>query len=171
MPDPTEPDYAELHTLSNFSFLRGASHPQELAERAAQLGYAALAITDQCSLAGVVRAHQAIADLAQGQASVDQSGQMRQASSGPLRLIVGSELQVQEGHRFVVLATDRAGYGRLSRLITRGRRAAPKGEYSLDLSDMDDGLPGCLVIWLATDAAAGALGSDTALDPAIQLRL
>ncbi|MDA8420796.1 MAG: PHP domain-containing protein, partial [Pseudomonadota bacterium] len=54
--------YAELHCVSNFSFLRGASHPGELVEQAVTLGYAALAITDECSLAGVVRAHMAARD-------------------------------------------------------------------------------------------------------------
>lgn len=66
------PDYAELHCLSNFSFLRGASHPQELAAAALEHGYTALAITDECSLAGVVRAHAAIKDIeAKAQAAAD----------------------------------------------------------------------------------------------------
>ena len=56
--------YAELHCLSNFTFLTGASHPEELVSHAGQLGYAALAITDECSLAGVVRAHTAARDCA-----------------------------------------------------------------------------------------------------------
>ena len=62
MPSPL-PDYAELHCLTNFSFQRGASHPGELVERAYELGYAALAITDECSVAGVVRAYAAWKDL------------------------------------------------------------------------------------------------------------
>ena len=101
--------YAELHCLSNFSFLRGASHPEELVERAATLGYAALAITDECSVAGVVRAHVA-------------------AKAHGLRLIVGSELRLVDGLRCVLLATDRRDYGQLCRLITCARLAAPKGE-------------------------------------------
>ena len=108
--------YAELHCLSNFSFLRGASHPEELVERAAELGYAALAITDECSVAGVVRAHGA-------------------ARERGLKLIVGSELRLDDGLRCVLLATDRRGYGQLCRLITRGRRAAPKGQYRLLRAD------------------------------------
>ena len=100
--------YAELHCLSNFSFLRGASRPEELVERAAKLGYAALAITDECSVAGVVRAHVA-------------------AREHGLKLIVGAEFRLEDGLRCVLLARDRAGYGRLCRLITRGRRAAAKG--------------------------------------------
>jgi error-prone DNA polymerase len=105
--------YAELHCLSNFSFLRGASHPEELVERAAALGYAALAITDECSVAGVVRAHVAAKDKG-------------------LKLIVGSEFRLADGLRCVLLATDRRGYGELCRLITRARRAAPKGEYRVE---------------------------------------
>ena len=111
--------YAELHCLSNFSFLRGASHPEELVERAAQLGYAALAITDECSVAGVVRAHVA-------------------AKESGLKLIVGAELRLDDGLRCVLLAQNRAGYGQLCRLITRGRRAAPKGEYKLSRCDLEE---------------------------------
>ncbi len=105
--------YAELHCLSNFSFLRGASHPEELVERAAALGYRALALTDECSVAGAVRAHVA-------------------AREHGLKLIIGSEFRLEDGLRCVLLATDRRGYGELCRLITRARRAAPKGSYSLD---------------------------------------
>jgi error-prone DNA polymerase len=124
------PAYAELHCLSNFSFLRGASHPEELVGRARELGYAALAITDECSLAGVVRAHVA-------------------AKESGIKLIVGSEIEFAEGPRLVLLATDRAGYGRLSVLITRGRRSATKGNYRLSLGDLADGLPSCLALLLA----------------------
>jgi error-prone DNA polymerase len=111
--------YAELHCLSNFTFLRGASRAEELVERAAQLGYAALAITDECSVVGVVRAHVAAKDHG-------------------LKLIVGSEFRLDDGLRCVLLAQDRAGYGLLCRLITRGRRAAPKGEYRLCRADLVD---------------------------------
>ena len=111
--------YAELHCLSNFSFLRGASRPEELVERAAKLGYAALAITDECSVAGVVRAHVA-------------------AREHGLKLIVGAEFRLEDGLRCVLLARDRAGYGRLCRLITRGRRAAKKGEYRLCRRDFEE---------------------------------
>ena len=121
------PAYAELHCLSNFTFLRGASHPEELVKRAAGLGYSALAITDECSLAGVVRAHV-------------------EAKTIGLPLIIGSEIRLQDGPRLVLLATDREGYGNLADLITRGRRRTKKGSYSLDWSDLDGGLPGCLVL-------------------------
>ena len=101
------PDYAELHCLSNFSFLRGASHPQELVERAHALGYRALALTDECSLAGAVRAHQAARECG-------------------LQLILGTEVMV-EGSKLVLLATDRRSYGAISGLITTGRRDAVLG--------------------------------------------
>jgi error-prone DNA polymerase len=123
--------YAELHCLSNFSFLRGASHPGELVKTAAELGYAGLALTDECSVAGVVRAHTAAKDL-------------------PLKLIVGSELNcADDGLKVVVLAEDRQAYAALCGLISRARRAAPKGEYRVGRDDIADFL--CahgLVLWL-----------------------
>ncbi|MFP5381084.1 MAG: error-prone DNA polymerase [Gammaproteobacteria bacterium] len=124
------PPYAELHCLSNFTFLRGASHPEELVARAHALGYAALAITDECSLAGIVRAHVAAKEVG-------------------IKLVVGSELRLEDGPRVVLLATDRAGYGNLSTLVTRGRRSALKGYYRLTLADLADGVPGCLALLLA----------------------
>ncbi len=120
-------DYAELHCLSNFSFLRGASHPAELVERAAVLGYAALALTDECSLAGVVRAHEA-------------------AKETGLKLIVGSEIRLADGPKLVLLAMNREGYAQLSALITLGRRRAAKGEYRLQKADLEAGLPDCLCL-------------------------
>ncbi len=134
------PEYAELHCLTNFTFLRGASKPEELVARARALDYAALAITDECSVAGVVRAHTA-------------------AKEAGLKLIVGTEVHLTCGMRLVVLACNRRGYGKLCRLITRGRRAAEKGEYSLRRADLLELLaPGvsanldtagdCLLLWL-----------------------
>jgi len=123
------PSYAELHCLSNFTFLRGASHAEELVARAVELGYAALALTDECSLAGVVRAH--VAAKAQG-----------------LKLIVGSEVTLDDGNRLVLLAMNRDGYGNLSQLISLARRRSAKGEYALERADLADGLAGCLVLWL-----------------------
>jgi error-prone DNA polymerase len=111
------PDYAELHCLSNFSFLRGASHPEELVERAAALGYAALALTDECSFAGAVRAHQA-------------------AKECGLKLIHGTEIKVDDT-KMVLLASDRRSYGAISALITAGRRRSRKGAYSLSRSDVE----------------------------------
>ncbi|MCO5119116.1 MAG: error-prone DNA polymerase [Burkholderiaceae bacterium] len=146
--------YAELHCVSNFSFLRGASHPEELVDRAQALGYAALAITDECSLAGVVRAH-------------------LQARASSLPLVVGAEFSLRDiwprrpdgialpaaacrpehDARLVLLATDREGYGNLSELITRARMRAAKGSYRLEAADLADGIPGCLAL-LVPEAAA-----------------
>ncbi len=126
--------YAELHCLSNFTFLKGASHPEELVERACEQGYAAIALTDECSVAGVVRA---LLEL------------KRQKEQGHLiKLIVGSEFRLTCGLRFVALAPDRKGYGKLCRLITRGRRNAEKGTYALDRTDVQALLSGCLILWL-----------------------
>ncbi|MDP9511614.1 error-prone DNA polymerase [Pseudomonas protegens] len=127
--------YAELHCLSNFSFQRGASSAAELFQRAAALGYQALAITDECTLAGIVRAWQASRD------------------SG-LKLIVGSEMQVEDGPRLVLLVEDLAGYQGLCRLITRARRRAEKGSYRLLREDFAEPLPGLLALWLADDGPA-----------------
>ena len=146
--DDTTPGYAELHALSNFSFLRGASHAAELIGRAHKLGYQALALTDECSMAGVVRAHVAAKRLA-------------------LPLIVGAEFTLACGLKFIVLAATRRGYGQICQLITRGRRAAPKGSYHLTREDLlaciasaavASGTADCLLIWrpgeaVLTDAA------------------
>jgi error-prone DNA polymerase len=121
--------YAELHTVSNFSFLRGASQPEELVIQAKRLGYRALAITDDCSLAGVVRAHVA-------------------AKEHKLPLIIGAELNCADDLKLVALTTDRASYGALSRLISRARRASAKGSYALKRTDLENTLDGCLIIWL-----------------------
>ena len=129
------PAYAELHCVTNFTFLRGASHPEELAARAARLGYAALAITDECSLAGMVRAHVA-------------------AKEHGLKLIVGAEFRITDGPKLVLLATDREAYGNLSQLITAARRRSQKGSYRIGWDDFDTGVPGCLVL-LAPDEQPG----------------
>ncbi|HWO99889.1 MAG TPA: PHP domain-containing protein [Methylococcus sp.] len=122
--------FAELHAVSNFSFLRGASHPQELVAEAAGLGYAALAITDECSLAGAVRAH-------------------LEAKRLGFKLIIGSEFRLQDGPKLVLLATNRSGYGQLVALITLARRAAEKGEYRLLRHQLEtQALDHCLAIWL-----------------------
>ncbi|MCC6076039.1 error-prone DNA polymerase [Pseudomonas sp. GCM10022188] len=123
-------DYAELHCLSNFSFQRGASSARELFERAARLGYRALAITDECTLAGMVRAWQAAKDTG-------------------LALIVGSEMRIEDGPKLVLLAENLAGYQALCRLITVARRRAEKGRYRLLREDFAEPLDGLLAIWLA----------------------
>jgi len=124
-----EADYAELHCLSFFSFLRGASEPEALIEQAHKLGYKALALTDECSLSGVVRAHV-------------------KAKSLGFKLIIGSEFKLSTGTKIVFLATNRKAYGQLSRLITVARRAAKKGEYYLDYDLLEKNCPDeCLAIW------------------------
>ena len=123
--------YAELHCLSNFSFQRGASSAQELFQRAARLGYQALAITDECSLAGIVRAWQA-------------------AKESSVALIVGSEVCVEDGPKLVLLVENLEGYQALCGLITRARRRAEKGRYRLLREDFDGPLSGLLAIWLPT---------------------
>jgi len=122
--------YAELHALSNFTFLRGASHPEELVQTAATLGYEALAITDECSMSGIVRAHTAAKEF------------------GLKKLIIGSELRLRSGRKLVALAQNINGYAALCQLISNARRAADKGSYELTRLDFADGLPGCLVLWV-----------------------
>ncbi len=131
------PAYAELHCRSNFSFLAGASHPEELVERARTLGYAALAITDECSLAGAVRAHLAARDAG-------------------LPLLVGSTFTLDDGLGLVLLATDRASYGNLCQLVTRGRRRAAKGSYALGRADVAALAEGLLALWPPRDGPPGA---------------
>ncbi|WP_432263557.1 error-prone DNA polymerase [Cupriavidus sp. TMH.W2] len=137
------PDYAELHCFSNFSFLDGASRAEELVERAVELGYSALAITDECSLAGIVRAH-------------------TEAKRHGLKLLVGASFRLvnEDGSpslSFVAIARNREGYGNLCEFITMGRtRGAEKGSYRLTQHDLDRpgpgfehlrGLPDCTIIF------------------------
>ena len=125
--------YAELHCLTNHSFLRGASHPEELVERAADCGYSALAITDECSLAGVVKAHVA-------------------AKRRGLHLVIGSEFHLVEGIHLIALAPTRDAYAELSGLISRSRRRSIKGEYTTRLRDVIFHLKRCFIIWLPRDS-------------------
>jgi error-prone DNA polymerase len=138
------PAYVELHCRSNFSFLVGASHPAELVQRALELGYDGLAITDECSVAGVVRAH---TEMKSWPTHVREQ----------FRFIVGSEFDVQAagdtpGCRLVLLARTREGYGNLCELITLARLRCEKGSYRVDVRDLDApetpfahlrGLPDC----------------------------
>jgi len=120
--------YAELHCVSNFSFLRGASGPEELVDTAARLGYTALAITDECSMAGIVRAY----------------GQARKID---FKLIIGTEFALDDGFKLVALARDAVAYSRLCRLITQARRAADKGEYEITRTLIDNaGLDNCCLL-------------------------
>jgi len=132
-------EYAELHCLSNFSFQRGASSALELCRRAKQQGYRALAITDECTLAGIVRAWQAAKEL-------------------ELQLIVGSEIQVEDGPKLVLLVENLEGYQALCRLITRARRRSEKGRYRIVREDFDEPLPGLLALWVPDGKAPEAQG-------------
>jgi error-prone DNA polymerase len=151
------PAYAELQCYSNFTFLEGASHPEELVVRAIELGYAALAITDECSLAGVVRAH-------------------GEAKDSGLKLLIGSSFVLEDGLELVLLATNLHGYGNLSELITLGRMRCEKGRYRLTRADLDGsaahdipeaagtidhlaGMRDCIALWFPDREA-----SDDALD-------
>ena len=138
-----DPQYAELHCLTNFTFLRGASHPHEVVEQAVALGYKALAITDECSVGGVVRAHMALEKI------TPKIPNDPNPPIPPLKLIIGSEFRLECGLRFVGLAIDRQGYGSLCRLITRGRRAAVKGTYWLTRQDvLEAKLQQCFLLWI-----------------------
>ncbi|MFZ6657805.1 error-prone DNA polymerase [Undibacterium sp. TJN19] len=136
------PDYAELFCMTNFSFLHGASHAEELVRRAVTMAYSALAITDECSLAGVVRAHS-------------------EAKKTQLPLIIGAHFKLEDEDRpetalhIIALVQNREGYGNLSELITLARGRSSKGHYLLTTQDFIDppptlqhlrGLPDCLMI-------------------------
>ena len=144
LPDGGRRAFAELHVISNYSFLRGASHPEELVGRAAELGYTAIAITDECSCAGLVKAHMA-------------------AKECGIQLIIGSEFALSadddagECLRLVLLAPDRNAYGQLAGLITRLRRRSPKGEYRLHLTDLDWGVSDCFALWVPGNRGIGVL--------------
>lgn len=125
------PAYAELHCLSNFSFLKGASHPEELVRQAHDLGYHALALTDECSVSGIVRAWSAAKECA-------------------LKFIIGTEIHLCDGPGLVLLALNRSGYGQITRLITTARRACEKGSYRLSRQDLEAAaLSDCLALLLA----------------------
>jgi len=131
------PEYAELRCVSNFTFLRGASQPEELVARAKQLGYTALTIADECSMAGIVRAHVA-------------------AKEHDLKLLVGSQFLVEWGLAaaatttpfvLTVLACNLHGYGNLCQFITKLRRSSEKGTYQLDISNISGAeLEDCVVL-------------------------
>lgn len=123
-------EYAHLHTLTNFSFLTGASHPPEYIQRAAELGYKAIAITDECSLAGIVKAYVAAVELG-------------------VKLIVGSRFTLSNGMQLIAIAPNKTAYAEISGFITLTRRRAPKGEYEAHFEDLRFRLRHCFIIWLA----------------------
>ena len=119
--------YAELQVTSNFTFLRGGAHPEELVAQAAMLGLRAITVADRNTLAGIVRAHQA-------------------AKEAGIQYIPGARLDLLDGPSLICLPMERAGYARLSRLITLGRRRAPKGQCALYVQDVVDASAGNLFI-------------------------
>ena len=135
--------YVELNVRTNFTFLAGASHPEEYVRRAADLGHSAIAITDCNSVAGLVRAHAEAKKLGQ-------------------RILVGAELQLADGRCLVALPTDREAYGRLTRLITVGRRRAEKGSCELHMEDVEAHGQGILFIYLPHEQPDAALAEQLA---------
>ena len=131
-------NYAELQVTTNFSFLRGAAHPDELVVTAAALGHQAIAITDRNSLAGIVRAHHA-------------------AKGVGIRLVVGCRLDMRDGTSLLAYPMDRAAYGRLTRLLTLGKRRAPKGECHLDYADVAAHGEGQIVVVLPPRSGCGGI--------------
>ncbi|MFM2043727.1 MAG: hypothetical protein RLY86_2303 [Pseudomonadota bacterium] len=142
-PGPAPPGYAELQVTTNFSFLRGASHAEELVLTARALGLGALAVTDRNSLAGVVRAHLA-------------------ARGTGLKLVVGARLDLTDGPSLLCLPRDRVAYGRLSRLLTIGKRRAPKGECWIGRDDVAEHQEGQILVLLAPDGVDAAFPGDLA---------
>jgi error-prone DNA polymerase len=142
-PEPP-PRYAELQVTTNFSFLRGAAHPDELVLTAAALGHQAIATTDRNSFAGIVRAHHV-------------------AKQVGIRFVVGCRLDLADATSLLAYPTDRAAYGRLTRLLTLGKRRAPKGECHLDYADVVAHGDGQIIIVLPppptpSPASGGGLG-------------
>ena len=131
--------YVELHAATNFSFLRGASHPEELFAAAAALGYAAIGVTDRNSLAGIVRAYKA-------------------AEETGVRLVVGCRLDLADGTAVLAWPEDRAAYGRLCRLLSLGKARGGHRGFDLGWDDLAAGGEGLVVALLAAtpDAALPA---------------
>lgn len=150
--------YAHLNTTTNFTFLTGASHPQELVTRALELGYEALAITDECSLAGIVKAYSIIKGLPKEQRDT-------------FNLLIGSRFRLSNGLHLIAIAPDRKAYAELSGFITLARRRAEKGSYEAHMEDLRFRLQTCLVIWLADWDFTGAYGHAHLLKRAFKERL
>jgi len=168
---PAKNPYAELHCISNFTFLRGASFPEELVNRAYKLGYQAIAITDECSLSGIVRAHVAAKDKAikliigsefildrnqntqnsagEGLGKSNERGQGKENQSEAKKQSTQSNPEQDSSCHLVVLACNRKGYGELSHLISCARRETVKGEYKIDRKMLEQNLSiDCIVIWV-----------------------
>lgn len=144
--------YTHLYTTTNFTFLTGASHPDEYVYRAHELGYDAIAITDECSLAGIVKAFVA----------ADQLG---------IKLIIGSRFVLSNGMQLIAIAPSRTAYAELSGFITLARRRAEKGSYEAHFEDLRFRLRHCFIIWLADRYQDIAVATATELANAFKDRL
>ncbi|VWX62829.1 Error-prone DNA polymerase [Burkholderiales bacterium 8X] len=156
------PDYAELHCLSNFSFQRGASSPEELVVLAYELGYSALALTDECSVAGVVRAHTGLKEYLEllDENEQDHPEMPPHPRNPGFRVLHGSEFRF-ERFRLVVIARDLEGWGNLCEFITAARTTAPKGEYHVSLEDSDlASLTHCEILLAPLREPGRGLGAD-----------
>ena len=147
------PRYAELDVTTNFSFLRGGSHAEELVATAKALGLAAIAVTDRNTLAGVVRAHLAAREV------------------GGIKFMVGARLDLQDAPSLLAYPTDRAAYGRLCRLLTLGQRRAEKGKCTLHLDDVAAHAEGLIFIALPPEFASQLRRIKQALGPRTRLYL
>ena len=167
--------FAELSITSNFSFLTGASHPEEFARRAAELGLEAIAVADRNSVAGVVRAHQALKEIARGAEARLRETERRDPRDTPSpsapriaglgddgapilsapRLIPAARIALESGESFTALPTDRAAWGRLTRLLTLGKRRAQKGRCALHEADLIAHAEGMILLLHPGDPLAG----------------
>lgn len=129
-------NYSQLQTTTNFTFLTGASHPHEFVERACELGYHAIAITDECSFAGIVKAYVRAKEL-------------------NIKLIIGSQFQLSSGMRLTAIAPTKQAYSELSGFISLTRRRVQKGRYLANIEDLRFRLQHCLIIWQAEAMAYG----------------
>ena len=155
------PAYVELHCISNFSFLRGAAHPEELVEQALRLGYDGMALTDECSVAGVVRMWDGLRQLRK-----EHDEAWRKAYPGttppphaPFRLLFGSEFRLPCGGRLVAIARNLDGWGGLCQFITAARMAAEKGGYLLDAATDWSLLAGCERLFIPARRPGDAIDS------------
>jgi error-prone DNA polymerase len=191
------PEYAELRCRSNFSFLSGASHPEELAARAQALGYSALALTDECSISGVVRAHveaqrlgmrlivgtemclQPAAAVGAAGAAGGAGAAVAAGASVVAAPAVTTPALAEPGPRLVLLAMTRRGYGNLVQWITVARRRAPKGSYQALMGDVEGkvpnaptltGLPDCLALLVADEVLVSPQPFKTLFSQAVWLK-
>lgn len=150
--------YAELHCVSNYSFLRGASHPEELVQQAYELGYAAVAITDECSYSGLVKAHKTAkacgiklicgAEFVLGQKPALAPNNTAQTNAQQTVPEQPNTIKDKPSSRLILLAPNRKSYGQISSLISKLRKRSEKGLYYLEMTDLQVGLSDCMAIWV-----------------------